>query len=72
MRYEIDNLRDEINWSQNTIRLFHRMKVEISKNDSEERVNRVEHVFEVIQLTTKDQNAKLSICKKYHHEHNYE
>jgi len=48
------------------------MKVEISKNDSEERVNRVEHVFEVIQLTTKDQNAKLSICKKYHHEHNYE
>ena len=48
------------------------MEVEISENDAEERVNRVEHVFEVIQLTAKYKNAELSISEENHHEHDYE
>ena len=47
------------------------MEIEISKNDSKERVNRVEHVFEVIQFTAKDKNTKLSISEEYHHKHDY-
>ena len=53
------------------MRIFQLMKVEITKNDSEERVNTLVEFAEVFNLTSENEETKLSIGQEDDQKHNH-
>lgn len=44
------------------------MEIKVAENDAKERVDRVEHVFKIVQLAAENQHSKLSVSQENHQE----
>ena len=53
------------------MRIFQLMKVEVTENNSEERVDTLVEFAEILNLAPENQESQLSVCQKDDQEHDH-